>query len=374
MRSTTLEPMATHLDEYVSYLRQEKMLSPKTINRYQQVIADFVAWAGGDDEPFAPEQGTRDRLRRFLTRNAAGEEPSRATWNTRLAALRSYYDYLFKDERVDLNPALRIERHRIVAPDRLPLSLEEMVRLVEAMEKASDTYRSRNVALVQVLIHSALRVHELVSLNVDQVDFDNHLFLDVVRKGNKRLVIPFNAVVAEALTRYSTERTKLHADADEPALFVSDRGGRISVRRVQVLVRAAGRTAGLSRVITPHLLRHSASTELASMGVPLSVLQGILGHASVRTTERYVHIRDRQRSEAVNAFGERWQRFRAGGEGNVEPSLPTGGVDAQDSAQNTNSAQSSGVDILGGGCEPPSSAAGEPPTQLQPSNTDEVLT
>jgi integrase/recombinase XerC len=298
--------------EYVLYLQDEQMLLPSTIERYVTVVRHLDGWLAADGR--APRTllttVTKEDVINFL-RVHPSNIPSRATWNTRLSALRSFYQFLIRQGHVSVNPALLVMRHRTSTTERLPLSFEELVRLVDEVDEGSSAlYRSRNVALVQVLIHSALRVNELVSLNLDQADFLNSLFLNVTRKGNKQLLIPFNAVVAEALRSYLAERERL-ASPGETALFVSDRGRRISVRRVQMLIKDAGARAGISRIVTPHLLRHSATTEYAKLGVPLSVIQGILGHASIKTTERYIHITSRERAHAVALFGTHWQQHHA---------------------------------------------------------------
>ena len=301
------------VERFDRYLRHERMRSPRTVARYVGVVSefeDFVAGRfGGEVAAWAAVDAST--LSVFIRRNMETAKPSRTSWNGRLAALRSFYEFLVRNEVVAMNPALEVERQKEHPREPVPLSLDEMLRLVEAIEwHAEPAYRARNVALVHVLYHCALRVAEVVSLDVSQVDFDNRLFLDVRRKGDRQLSAAFNDVVAESLEAYLIERRKIRVPAMEPALFLSDRRQRISVRTVQETVRRYGELAGLSRSISPHLLRHSSATQLVDLGTPLRVVQEICGHASIATTQRYVHVNGGQRRRAVDELGLEWRRHK----------------------------------------------------------------
>lgn len=207
-----------------------------------------------------------------------------------------------------MNPAMTLERQRVIPKEPVPLSFDEMLRLVEAVEgHCSTVYKHRNVAILQVLFHCALRVAEVVSLDLSQLDFDNYVFLDVRRKGGKLLAAAFNDVVAEALQRYLRVRREHSPEGDDPALFLSDRKKRLGVRAVQAMVKKYADLAGISRTVSPHLLRHSSATQLMEVGTPLRVVQEICGHASVETTQRYVHVNNGQRKQAVDALGREWR-------------------------------------------------------------------
>lgn len=283
------------------------MRGANTIKRYVGVLEEFEAFLSGSsgDAGVALEAVEKPQLIEFLRRGAKeSREPSRSVWNCRLAALRSFYDYLFKQEVVTVNPAMRIDRLKTNPREPVPLSLDEFLALVDALEKYSAVQnRARNVAIVQVLYHCALRVSELASLNLEQVDFDNNLFANVRTKGKKWLSIPFPDIVDDALERYLKERRE--DGSAGMALFLSGRHQRLSVRSVQDMLKRYGALAGIGRPVGPHLLRHSGATEMADMGTPMRVVQEICGHASVTTTERYVHVRAGARRAAIEALGKR---------------------------------------------------------------------
>jgi len=304
--------MEEEIKEFAEYLRQERMRSPRTVARYREVLRDFGQFLTGlrGVEAASVDTVDKDMLSVFLRRKDDREEPSRTSWNSRLAALRAFYGFRVKRGRLAMNPAMAIDRLKVHSRAPVPLSLDEMLRLVDAVEwNAAEVYRSRNLALVQVLYHCALRIAEVVSLNVDQVDLENRLFLDVRRKGDKHLAAAFNDVVAEALANYLAERPKLlPLGREEKALFLSDRRRRLSIRTVQEMVGRYSELAGLSRSVSPHLLRHSSATQLVDLGTPIRVVQEICGHASVTTTERYVHVNNGQRRLAVDKLGVEWRR------------------------------------------------------------------
>lgn len=302
------------LKEYEAHQREVLARSERTVQAYVADVADFLRFAkcgNSDAASAAPRLRQLDAqtLLAFMRRpTTAQRSPGAVTWNARLAAVRSLYAYLCKIDLLESNPAMKIDRQKTFERPTVPLSLAELIALVEsARTNSAPKYAARNVALFQILIHSALRVNEVVALDLDQVDMENYLFRAVRRKGGKSLAASVNDVVVEALGNYLATRAKLEPAASERALFVSERGTRLSVRAVQELVRAHGEAAGIKQRVYPHLLRHSSATAFASLGTPLRVVQEICGHASVQTTTRYVHAGGEDRRRAVEAMSRAWK-------------------------------------------------------------------
>ncbi len=321
MLHVTFNTMASIVSEFESYLRDERMLAPRTFERYVEVLTAFsreVVGAGRDIE--AVDKATITAFLRDRARTVKG--PSRATWNTELSALRAFYGFLYAQDRIQANPALRVERQRTLSREAQPLNLDEFLRLVDAMGEAQPAYRTRNVAIALVLFHTAMRVGELVSLSLDQVDLEARVFRDVRVKGQKRHGIAFNDVVAEALENYLADRPR-YAPEGEQALFISDRKTRLSIRMVQETIKRAGKKAGIGRTVTPHLLRHSSATQLVEMGVPLPVVQDICGHAEISTTRRYVHLADSRRKQAIDELGAAYSSRRKATGRTIRPEQPS---------------------------------------------------
>ena len=161
--------MSDFLAPFAAYLRDELMLEPSTRIRYEHVLKDFAEFA--ESQALAPAEARRDDLLHYLrAKSAAGTEPSKAMWNLRLAALRTFFKYLLEEDVVHTNPATPIERRTLTRKERLPLSLDEMLALVDAADEHSPKgQKARNVAIFQVLLHCSLRTAELVSLTVDRL-------------------------------------------------------------------------------------------------------------------------------------------------------------------------------------------------------------
>lgn len=289
------------------YLDVELGRLPTTIERYVRVLKDLIVSLQAAPKPIALplESLGKKHLRQFLRSYARRSGTSSASsWNLGLGALRSFYGFLFEEEILPLNPALRIRRRRVKrGHEPLPLSLDEFFSLTDTIELGSELHRSRNVAMVTMFLQCGIRVTELVSLNLDQVDFGNELLLDVRTKGDKPLSKDLNEEAAAALKRYLEDRPSFGAPESEQALFLSRQCKRIAVRTVQAMVKTYSQRAGINRPVGPHLLRHSIATVLDEMNVPVPVIQDICGHESIATTRRYIHIRDRNRRETSHRLG-----------------------------------------------------------------------
>lgn len=300
--------MASPLEGFADYVRHELMLSPATIRRYESVVTDFMRFI--ERQRVAVAAVESDAIVHYLRSKAALESsPSKAMWNQRLSALRTFFAYLIEEDVMLKNPAVPVERRHLPRRERLPLSLDEMLALVEAAREHSPTgQEARNVAILQVFLHCSLRVAEVASLTLPQVDLANRAFVAVRTKGDQRLSVYFNDVVAEALGHWLAVRERLVLPEAEAHLFVSNRGEALRVRSVEYLVGRYAALAGIARRVTPHLLRHSSATEYVELATPLTVVQEQLGHASVATTERYVHLPASERRKAVERFGKAWKQ------------------------------------------------------------------
>jgi integrase/recombinase XerC len=232
--------------------------------------------------------------------------------NVQLSSLRTFFAWAEREGLVNKNPAACIERAKVVENTREPLSLDEMLRLVGTVElSAPRKLKFRDVALIQLFFHCALRVSEVVSIDLDQVDVEARLIRNVVTKGDGRLTVIINDVVAEALERYLTVRPELGPSDDERALFLSQQGSRLSVRTVEDFVRSYAERACLPIRVTPHVLRHASATELIEF-TDIRTVQEHLGHKSVTTTQRYTHVKESKRRAAVDELARRWRRASSG--------------------------------------------------------------
>ena len=263
-----------------------------TRRAYGRDLGDFASWAGASG--VRPQDVRYRLLRRFAAHLSAGAAEggrglARPTVARKLAAIRTFYRYMVEREEVAQNPADLVGSPR--RPRQLPKSLnkEDVAAMLDRIP-AGGPLELRDRAIFELAYSCGLRSEELVNLDLESVDFDAEE-LRVQGKGSKTRVVPIGEPAQRALERYlGRGRPALADDDQEPAMFISKRGRRLSSsdvrRRLQVWLRNAGLSAGLS----PHSLRHSFATHLLEGGADLRTIQELLGHSSVSTTQVYTWV------------------------------------------------------------------------------------
>lgn len=280
---TAADPaLADAIDAFLVELRVERGLSPLTIAAYRRDLAQFSEHAGrhwrDDPEPLETFVAT-------LQRNGA-----RGTTQARKsAAVRSFYAFALREGIAtrDVPALVDAPRPGSYLPD--VLSLDEVGRVLDA-PPPDDAVGIRDRAILELLYACGLRVSELVGLDTDRVDLPN-LAVRVIGKGNKERRVPMGEEARERLHRFMAgPRAEWTAKRPTPAVFVSTRGRRMAREAVWRLVRRWTEAAGVPRRVTPHTFRHSFATHLLEGGADLRVVQALLGHASISTTQLYTHL------------------------------------------------------------------------------------
>lgn len=295
--------------EFLEYLEIEKGRSLKTVENYDRYLKRFLNFSK-IREPREINDDLVRRYRLWLNRQkiAEGEEIKRKTQNYYLIGLRAFLKYLAK-RGIEALPAERIELAKIGGRELDLIDENELERLLEApiASNATDTGSLkglRDKAILEFLFSTGLRVSELCGLNRDSINLARGEF-SVRGKGEKVRVVFFSDRARQALKNYLEKRGDL-----EEALFINFRGkkdalseeSRLTPRSVERLVRHYAVAAGISRKVTPHVLRHVFATDLLSNGADLRSVQALLGHASITTTQVYTHVTDKQLREIHSAF------------------------------------------------------------------------
>jgi len=279
------------MEDFLSHLHDEKDASVHTLRNYRIDLVSFSKYfQGTHGENFDPAAITALDLRAFLS--SLYEKNAKTSIARRLAALRSFYRYLFRRGLVAADVAERVPLPR--AERRLPrhLSLEETEKLLGAPEAAS-ALGLRNRAILELLYSTGLRVAELASLDTDDLTAIPEAeggTLRVFGKGKKERLVVCGATARRAVASYLDIRQNFGPEEEETALFLNSRGGRLTVRSIERMVETVARTAGLPGDVTPHTLRHSFATHLLANGADLRLIQELLGHSSLSTTQKYTHI------------------------------------------------------------------------------------
>jgi integrase/recombinase XerD len=271
------------LKDYRYYLRMERKLSPNTVAAYGRDVAEFLAAAELEPRAVRP-----DDVGRYLAARAA--DLSKRSQARLLSALRSFFDWLILEgERKD-NPCDRVEAPKLGRYLPAVLSVEEVAAIIDSVDTAAGDWRSlRDRAILEILYGCGLRVSEACGLLISQV-YLREGFVRVVGKGDKERLVPLGEVAAEAFARYLDARPPAAEPAFDDVAFLNKNGRPLSRVAIFNLVKQQALLAGVNKEISPHTFRHSFATHLIENGADLRVVQEMLGHESILTTEIYTHI------------------------------------------------------------------------------------
>ncbi|NOY80555.1 MAG: site-specific tyrosine recombinase XerD [Kiritimatiellaeota bacterium] len=281
--------MRAAIEQFIAYAALERGLADSTIAAYVhdiEALAEFCESTTLID----PSQITRDTLLDFLE-DSQNHGLGPASLARRLVAIKVFFRFLEREKLLDRNPAEPMEGPRLwqVLPDFL--SVRETDALLKAFPLASkDPLERRNRTMLETFYATGLRVSELVGLRVDGVRLDEKL-IRVIGKGDKERLVPLGGPAVRALRQYRAEvRPVLDRTGGSPFLFLSVRGRRLTRKRVWTIVKEAARRAGIHKNVYPHMLRHSFASHLLAGGADLRVIQEMLGHADIATTQVYTHV------------------------------------------------------------------------------------
>jgi len=272
------------LERFVAHLGSERRLSPLTVDGYRREIVRFLQRLtdqGVEDLRDVDESRVREYISRRHRQGAGAPTLRRA-----LSAIRSFYKFLLREQAATHNPAGGVAAPR--GTRKLPdaLDVDRVSALLDMPAKSALDVRDR--AMFELMYSSGLRLAETVSLNVGDVDLKDAL-VQVTGKGAKQRVVPVGAVACEWLRRWLGERPNT-VEANETALFISRRGGRLTARAVQARLARWARVQGLDRPVHPHMLRHSFASHVLESSGDLRAVQELLGHADISTTQVYTHL------------------------------------------------------------------------------------
>ncbi len=282
--------MKKYIDDFSSWLDVEKGYSPNTLDGYLRDLYEFQEIL---PEAIAIQDISSAHVRSFVV-SLHGKNTS-ASVCRKLSALRTFFKFLQRQKIIDLDPLTGISGPKLARAIPVFLTVDEVFQLLDTPTD-KDRFMLRDKAIMELLYSTGIRVAELVSRNISNLDFASEV-LSVRGKGNKERLVPVGRPAKEAVSAWLVQReqiiegrVKRGKEAERKALFLNGRGGRLTVRSVERLVKSYGERAGISQTVTPHALRHSFATHLLEMGADLRSVQELLGHASLSSTQRYTHL------------------------------------------------------------------------------------
>lgn len=277
------------LARFLEHLAEERRMSRNTVDAYRRDLEQLIAFV----EERREREPTLDdldvlALRGWLGHLARDRKPSSIA--RKIASARALFRFLMKVRRTDTNPAGNLSMPKLGRPLPTFLDPETMGEVVEVPR--DDLLGLRDRAALETLYAGGLRVSELCGLDLDRVDLTRRE-IRVIGKGDKERLVPVGRAACETLTTWLSVRPELllptSPDDARRAVFLSNRGRRLGVRRVQTLVKRYGVLAAGRADLHPHALRHSCATHLLDGGADLRSIQELLGHTSLSTTQRYTH-------------------------------------------------------------------------------------
>ena len=279
------------LGRFLSWLRVERALSPRTVEAYRRDVADWLTATAGDAA--ARFDRFRDvtpaQLRAWVRSRLSAYDPRSQA--RKRSAVRTFFRYLVREGLVEGDPTIGLAVPRL--PRRLPRtqSAESLVTWLRTLSDVPDPtpLDRRDAALFWTLYGCGLRVSELSGLDLDRVDRSAGV-LRVIGKGRRERIVPLPDGVLAVIAAWLAVRAELRPQPGVEALFLNNRGGRLGPRGIQKLLTLRADAAGLPDGLHPHALRHSYATHLMQGGADLRVIQELLGHAGLGTTQRYTHL------------------------------------------------------------------------------------
>lgn len=283
--------LAGQIETFLEYLEHERRSSQRTVETYGRDLRAFHTFCVDEGLPLDAKKTEIGMLRGFLA--SVFNNNKAATMARKVSALRSFYRFLMRRRLIRENPAAGLRAPKV--PKTLPrfLTVEQAFRVMDAPaedESRAELLQTRDHALLETLYGAGVRVSELASLKVSDVDQRDSL-MRVQGKGGKERLVPLGKEARTAIAAYLKQRRQLVTKRrPTSALWVTQRGTRLSVRQIQNIVRRYGALGAARGDLHPHALRHSYATHLLDAGADLRAIQELLGHSSLSTTQRYTHV------------------------------------------------------------------------------------
>ncbi len=290
-----------YIKDFGQYLLIEKGLADNTVVNYERdckKLADFYK-----EQIITPEKITTEEIQLFIYDYS---KTHKARSQARLlSGLKAFFDYLILEKYRDENPVRSIESPKIGLKLPDALSLDTINLIIETID-LSHPQGERNRAILETLYGCGLRVSELVDLKISDLFFDEG-FIKVTGKGNKQRLVPINLYTEDILTNYIQTNRLLTPPKKgyEDVIFLNRRGKQLTRVMIFTIIKELCKKANIQKKISPHTFRHSFATHLLNGGADLTVIQALLGHESITTTEIYLHVDKSKLKEVVNKYHPR---------------------------------------------------------------------
>jgi integrase/recombinase XerC len=294
------------LQNYLDHLRYELGYSPATIAGYTRDLLQFrdVVRARGKDFGH-PEQIEKDVVHAYLA-DLHRKGLAKSSVARKLSSLRGFFNYLLGRRIISQDPCQGVHNPKQLKAQPRFLNVDQAVGLMRA-DAGEGPRGVRDLALVELLYGSGLRISEALGLDVQDIDA-GRFFIKVLGKGSKERIVPLTKISLERINAYLAVRSSFFPSPREKALFLGMRGKRLSRRQASKIIESLRKVAGIPQSVSPHALRHSFATHLLASGADLRSVQKLLGHSRLGTTQRYTHL---QLEELMRVYDQAHPRSSA---------------------------------------------------------------
>ena len=269
------------INKYLDYLKYERKLSDNTIESYKENLYVFNT----EMKEKKMLDITVDDIKNFLKKEGEKSSKTRAHYIT---VLNNFYSFLIREEIINVNPIETIKQPKIEKSLPDYLTEDEVNKLLNIT--LNDAYDYRNKAMLETLYGTGIRISELINIKLSDIDF-SECFIRITGKGSKDRIVPFNDVCKEYLEKYINEyRNDLLKNKDSEYVFINSLSGKISRQGFFKILKQICTKQGISKNVSPHLLRHSFATHLLNNGADLRIIQELLGHSDLSTTQIYTEV------------------------------------------------------------------------------------
>lgn len=284
------------IEEYLHYLVSEKMKSENTVKSYISDIQYYLIFLDDKYHLTNANDITTEMIKAYLTfLKKSGYSPTSSS--RVLSAIKSFHKFLVSEKFAKNNPALNLKSPKLDKKLPTVLSVEEVMKLLDSLDNTTP-FNARNQAMIELVYASGLRVSELVSLKLIDLHLTNKM-ISTKGKGSKERLVPINDYASKILKTYITEsRPKLVVPSkDEGYVFLNNHGGPLSRQSFFLLLKEQCQKVGITKDVSPHTLRHSFATHLLEAGTDLRLIQEMLGHEDISTTQIYTHLSNQKLKE-----------------------------------------------------------------------------
>jgi len=281
--------MEGYVNEFINYLAVERGLAQNTLESYGRDLHQFQMYLQNGNMEILKDSNRTTILSYLSSLQSKGRAVSTISRN--LAAIKSFYQYLVRERYLEKDPAANLESPKLEKKLPKVLSITEVEELLKQPSGFLPT-GLRDKAMLELLYATGIRVSELISLNISDVNLDMG-YIKCYGKGAKERIVPLGSIAAKCVQDYIGKgRSKLIRTYEEAALFVNHHGNRLTRQGFWKIIKKYAQEADINKAITPHTLRHSFATHLLENGADLRSVQEMLGHADISTTQIYTHVED----------------------------------------------------------------------------------